>query len=39
VMPAFDAERLPERDLKILVQWMRGEWQGKKGGEAPPAAP
>ena len=39
VMPSFDAERLPEAELKILVPWMRGEWQGKKGVEAHPATP
>ncbi|RPI78928.1 MAG: cytochrome c, partial [Planctomycetaceae bacterium] len=29
VMPAFDTERLPDRDLELLVRWMRGEWQGR----------
>lgn len=29
VMPAFDAGRLPERELELLVRWMRREWQGK----------
>lgn len=39
VVLSFDAERLPEADLKILVPWMRGEWQGKTGVKAHPAAP
>jgi ubiquinol-cytochrome c reductase cytochrome b subunit len=27
IMPAFDDSRLSERDLDLLVDWMRGEWQ------------
>lgn len=26
IMPAFDASRLSERDLDLLVNWIRGEW-------------
>ncbi|MCY2965316.1 MAG: cytochrome b N-terminal domain-containing protein, partial [Planctomycetota bacterium] len=26
VMPAFDTERLSDRDLDLLLRWMRGEW-------------
>jgi ubiquinol-cytochrome c reductase cytochrome b subunit len=27
IMPAFDDSRLSERELDLLVDWMRGEWQ------------
>lgn len=30
IMPAFDDSRLSERDLDLLVHWMRGEWQRPK---------
>ncbi|HTI52005.1 MAG TPA: cytochrome b N-terminal domain-containing protein, partial [Planctomycetaceae bacterium] len=26
IMPAFDESRLSERELNLLVDWMRGEW-------------
>jgi hypothetical protein len=31
-MPAVDVERLPDLDLWMLIEWMRGEWQGGWGG-------
>lgn len=27
IMPAFDESRLSQRELDLLVDWMRGEWQ------------
>lgn len=39
VMPAFDTERLPERELRLLSDWMRGEWQGAREGERVSIAP
>jgi len=39
VMPAVDAERLPDRNVWMLIEWMRGEWQDGWGGERPTIAP
>jgi len=39
MMPALDTERLPERELRLLIQWMRVEWQGSQKGEGVAIAP
>jgi ubiquinol-cytochrome c reductase cytochrome b subunit len=36
VMPAFDKSRLSDRDLGMLVDWMRDEWQRETTPEPDP---
>jgi len=38
-MTAFDTRLFPERELRLLIEWLRGEWQGARVGERVTIAP
>jgi hypothetical protein len=39
VMTAFDTRLFPERELRLLIEWLGGEWQGTRVGERVTIAP
>jgi hypothetical protein len=38
-MTAFDTRLFPERELRLLIEWLGGEWQGARVGERVTIAP